>query len=342
MSAIFGALSKLNHLEPVYDLLPGGLQTTIENHFHDGLERTALFLYGMEKRTARTGSFDTSLYESKSTGPNVVLLHGFSDSRQTWLQACRYLSRDYHLIIPDVPGFGDTGQVAEHLKNYTWEFYSRWLEELKQDCLVDSFHLVGNSLGGAIGMHYASQFPIQSLTLVNSAGSRGYSSEGLNQDIQEGKNLFHVQQQQDFQHLLDRIFHERPLLPFWMARKMYRDYSHKAAYYEQFMEMLMGDRLPVDESERPEELAVLKQMKKQPGLPMSQGPRATEEELALLKVPVHVMWGARDSLFPLQYGKWLADHIPNAKLSVLKETGHCPQLENPKETARLLSDFWIS
>ena len=42
------------------------------------------------------------------TRPTVVLLHGFGASKENWLSLALQLSGSYHLLIPDMPGFGES------------------------------------------------------------------------------------------------------------------------------------------------------------------------------------------------------------------------------------------
>jgi abhydrolase domain-containing protein 14 len=71
--------------------------------------------------------------------------------------------------------------------------------------------------------------------------------------------------------------------------------------------------------------------------------RIAEQEkskLSDLDVPVLLVWGDRDRVFPLdEYGKPLSETLPRAKLLVLKQAGHGVYLDKPNEFNRLLLDF---
>ena len=47
-------------------------------------------------------------YYKGGQGPVLVLLHGFGDSKISFLQTARYLTSQYTVILPAVPGFGET------------------------------------------------------------------------------------------------------------------------------------------------------------------------------------------------------------------------------------------
>jgi pimeloyl-ACP methyl ester carboxylesterase len=66
---------------------------------------------------------------------------------------------------------------------------------------------------------------------------------------------------------------------------------------------------------------------------------ASVTNLAEIRVPTLVVWGDRDSLFPLSHGQHLARTIPGAKLAVLEGVGHCPHLETPRRLAEAFTRF---
>jgi pimeloyl-ACP methyl ester carboxylesterase len=62
-------------------------------------------------------------------------------------------------------------------------------------------------------------------------------------------------------------------------------------------------------------------------------------ELARVKVPTLIMWGARDLLLPLQLGYDLNKSIPHSQLVVLPQSGHRPMLTQPQEFSRIALEF---
>ena len=65
-----------------------------------------------------------------------------------------------------------------------------------------------------------------------------------------------------------------------------------------------------------------------------------KSKLSDLEVPVLLIWGDRDRVFPLdEYGKPLKETLPHAKLVVVKQAGHGAYLERPEEFNELLLDF---
>ena len=58
-----------------------------------------------------------------------------------------------------------------------------------------------------------------------------------------------------------------------------------------------------------------------------------------LTMPSLVLWGEEDALVPLAVGRALADSLPRARFHVLKNCGHLPTLEKPKESAARFSEL---
>jgi pimeloyl-ACP methyl ester carboxylesterase len=61
--------------------------------------------------------------------------------------------------------------------------------------------------------------------------------------------------------------------------------------------------------------------------------------LASVKTPALVVWGDKDRIVPLAAGKRYLAALPNAKLEIVKDCGHCVDLEQPERLARLVTPF---
>ncbi|MGB3407180.1 MAG: alpha/beta hydrolase [Jannaschia sp.] len=59
------------------------------------------------------------------------------------------------------------------------------------------------------------------------------------------------------------------------------------------------------------------------------GPSTDPGRWATLDLPVGILWGAEDTVTPLEQGERLAALIPRARLIVMPDIGHIPQIEDP-------------
>jgi len=58
-----------------------------------------------------------------------------------------------------------------------------------------------------------------------------------------------------------------------------------------------------------------------------------------IRIPTLVVWGAADQIVPREHGLAYASSIPGARLEVIEEAGHLPQLEAPEQLLRLVKQF---
>ena len=69
--------------------------------------------------------------------------------------------------------------------------------------------------------------------------------------------------------------------------------------------------------------------------------RKTElrQKVATITIPTLLIHGENDPLMPLSAARWLADHLPNGRLSVFQHSGHAPFVSRPADCATLIESF---
>ncbi len=63
------------------------------------------------------------------------------------------------------------------------------------------------------------------------------------------------------------------------------------------------------------------------------------EMLSAITMPTLIVWGARDRVVPLEHGAHMAQHIPGARLAIIRGAGHMPFYEKPRECNRIVLSF---
>ncbi|HUZ58392.1 MAG TPA: alpha/beta hydrolase [Hanamia sp.] len=107
-------------------------------------------------------------YRIEGKGKPVLLLHGFGEYGNIWNHQIKTLSKNYCLIIPDLPGSGK----SEMLKgNCTLEDYAEVIKAITDESIFKEkkekqFSLIGHSMGGYITLAFAEKYP----KLLNSLG----------------------------------------------------------------------------------------------------------------------------------------------------------------------------
>jgi len=108
-------------------------------------------------------------YETVGQGEPVVFVHGLSGSTWWWRRNLPELSAHYQLYLVDLPGFGSMWRQRKHFRlAQTAEWLNAWVQALG----LETFHLVGHSMGGYVSMELALQHPekVKRLVLVSSVG----------------------------------------------------------------------------------------------------------------------------------------------------------------------------
>ncbi len=103
-------------------------------------------------------------------GSPVILLHGFAETNTLWKNQVDDLPGSFKLIIPDIPGSGesalfDTGDEHLAIEALAESINSILINEKIEHCV-----LLGHSMGGYITLSFAEKYPkkIKAFGLVNS------------------------------------------------------------------------------------------------------------------------------------------------------------------------------
>jgi pimeloyl-ACP methyl ester carboxylesterase len=127
------------------------------------VQRSALASAGLERREV-----DGLVYWSGGSGTRaIVLLHGINDQAGGWAAIVPALARRYRVIIPDLPGHGESeprkGPIA-------MSAVIAGVEKIIAHEQVQCFTLVGNSFGGWLALLYALAHPDRVDQLVLESG----------------------------------------------------------------------------------------------------------------------------------------------------------------------------
>ena len=99
----------------------------------------------------------------------VVMLHGSPGSSRDFLDLGPRLGEERWSIAPDLPGFGSS---ERDVPSYSIRAHAQYVLYLLDELEVESFDLVGFSMGGGVALHIAEQAPerTRSLTLLSAIG----------------------------------------------------------------------------------------------------------------------------------------------------------------------------
>lgn len=132
----------------------------------------------IQRKEIKTSRLTVSYLEKGDPSKDLILLiHGNTSSNVFYLKTIEDLCQDFHVIAPDLRGYGFT----EKLPIDSTQGVRIWSEDIKSflDALniTEKVHLLGWSMGGGVILQFAIDYPtkVASLTLVNPLSPFGYS-----------------------------------------------------------------------------------------------------------------------------------------------------------------------
>ncbi|RVB41883.1 alpha/beta hydrolase, partial [Mesorhizobium sp. M7A.F.Ca.CA.001.16.1.1] len=114
----------------------------------------------ISQKTLETSHGKIAVRETSGQGTAVMLIHGNSSSSAVFRnQLDGPLGERYHLIAPDLPGHGASGDAIDPERSYNMEGYADAMTEVLGLLGIDKAIVFGWSLGGHIGLEMIDRFP---------------------------------------------------------------------------------------------------------------------------------------------------------------------------------------
>ena len=251
--------------------------------------------------------------------PTMLFIHGFGDTKESYLRQAMKFKKDFHVIVPDMPGFGPNPKKQD--LHYNAQSMAEMVLEFINDLKLKEIHVAGNSIGGAISAFLAQKAPekIKSLTLIDTAGFYFDDVHSVLDEFLDGFNLFLVSEPDDYDKLLKRVFHKVPYVPRPVFEFLYEKIKQERDWYEKMAYDLTHG---LDSIEKGHEDGLF-----------------LNHHIAELKMPVQMIWGDSDSLFPVETAHEIKKLLPSAELHVINKCGHAPHYEKTKEFNKLMKKF---
>jgi pimeloyl-ACP methyl ester carboxylesterase len=255
-------------------------------------------------------------YRDEGKGVPIVLVHGTASSLHTWDAWTKELTKNYRVIRMDLPAFGITGPNKN--ADYSIKAYTAFLDQFLTKINVDSFYLVGNSLGGNIAWNYTAEHPkkIEKLILVDASGLPTNKPQPAIFKMAKTPVLSSL-----FLYVTPKFFIKKNMKEVYGDKSKLTD-SLVTRYHK--MALRVGNRQ-----------AFIDRAK----IDFKLGAKVNVDKLKSIQTPTLLIWGAKDTWIPLDSGKRMDRILPNSKLVVLKNSGHVPMEENPTESVEILKAF---
>lgn len=267
---------------------------------------------------ARDGQFlavDGALvhYLAAGDGEPVILIHGFGASSFSWRHNLAALARHRRVYALDLPGFGYSSRSSD--RQYSLRQMAHTLRRFLGHLGVARASLVGNSIGGAVALQLAHDFPesVDKLVLVGAFTARLGPLPFVNLPLGRSLALLLLHYAAGSEHRLATLI-----------RGLYGDPDQVtpetvAGYFRPFC--VKGSAAAI--------WAML----------ASPWDGDLPEQSGAIAVPTLLVWGDRDPIAPLAEGRRLERALPRARLVVFPGAGHAPAEEQPAEFNHLVNDF---
>lgn len=262
---------------------------------------------------------DLNIFYFEAGNPDnqpVILIHGLGDEADTWRHIINPLSREYHVIALDLPGFGRSEKPK---KKYTPDLHMQSILGLMDALRVDNPVLIGSSLGGMLAHGLAMGFPerVAGIILV------GGALHGVKSIRNSSLRLMQTP-------LLGEWIYTRlrkdPQQAYETLRSVYFDINQLPKEDRDFLFTRVNKRVWSD-GQRRAYLSTLRNMVPWVRTLQSKLP----ERLTELSTPTLLIRGEHDPLFSEDSMDYISQRQPHVDQLTIPGAGHLPQQEKPGE-----------
>lgn len=234
--------------------------------------------------------------ETKGGDENLVLLHGLFGALSNFQGIIHHFSKKYNVVVPMLPILElpirqvSVNSLVDHVHEFvTHKGY-------------DKIHVLGNSLGGHIGLLYVLAHPdkVSSITLTGSSGL--------------------------FESAFGSSFPKRGDYEFIKTKTQSTFYDPEIATKE------LVDEVFDTVNDRNKAIRVVATAK-------SAVRHNLGDKLHQIHQPTLLIWGREDTITPAFVGEKFHELIENSKLFFVEKCGHAPMMEKPEEFNGILENF---
>jgi pimeloyl-ACP methyl ester carboxylesterase len=252
-------------------------------------------------------------YEEAGSGPPIVLVHGLWMSGRFFQAQLDGLSDRYRVVALDLRGHGRSEHVTS---GHTVAQYARDLRSLLEALELRDPVVVGWSMGALVIWDYVRQFGVTRLrgVVIVDQTTSDYKWPDWPHGFFDFDALRHVMaaSQTDRRALL------ADFIPALFKAEPPSE-QHAALIREEAMRL-------------PDTIAT--------AIIFDQTVQDYRDVLPLVAVPALVCTGRDEKLVPVAAEEWVAEQMPDARIVVFEESGHCPFIEEPERFNEVV-DEWI-
>ena len=229
-------------------------------------------------------------------GETLMLLHGLFGGLSNFKDLVEHFRKTHQVIVPMMPLL--EMDILHTSVGGLAKFLMRFIEHRN----YNHIHLLGNSLGGHVGLVYVLKHPerIKSLIL---AGSSGLYENGMGDTYPKRGDREYIRKKTEL------TFYDPKIATEELVNEVFE---------------ITNNRIKV--------IKII-------ALAKSAIRNNLGEELNHIKQPTCLIWGNNDTITPPFVGKEFHRLIPNSELHFIDHCGHAPMMEVPEEFNKILDAF---
>jgi pimeloyl-ACP methyl ester carboxylesterase len=249
-------------------------------------------------------------YLEGGQGDVLVLVHGFAGDKDNFTRLEGHLVRNFRVIVPDLPGFGDA--TRDPAARYRMADQVERLHAFLNALGVDRMVLGGNSMGGFIASEYAARHPgqVRAVWLLDAAGTEAaHNTPMLQAYLATGEFPLLIREPAGADLLIRSTMSRPPYFPGFLKRVLAQRGINDYALHSEILK----------------DLAINSPM--------------LESQYNALQTPALIVWGAEDRLLNPEAVQTQQRIFPASHCIVMAGIGHVPMIEAPRQTARDFLQF---
>lgn len=249
-----------------------------------------------------------------------MLVHGFTGTWHLWLPVLAPLAARFDVLAPTLAGHHG-GPPVQLSGPFTLADGARWIEQELDQQGIDSAHLVGSSLGGALSLELAKRGRARSVLAI-SPGFEWLPGDPVGPAIAKKFRAQHARTHRS-ENRLERL----------MRSAVIRRYALRNS-------MRHGEQVPPEEAVAMARASLRCSIAEQILDAIESGNTALDG-LNEVTAPTLVAWPEHDRVAPQgRHSKRFVAEIPDVTFRVLEGAGHLPMYDEPTAVAAMISD-WV-
>jgi pimeloyl-ACP methyl ester carboxylesterase len=230
---------------------------------------------------------------------SLIFIHGSGGDHSLWSLQYAKLHKHYNVVAIDLPGHGHSqGSGESDVGNYCL-----WVRKLMDVLNLKNPILVGHSLGAAITLQFALNYPQEIKGIVPVGG-------GMKMPVNPSLLVFLKTNPAEAIDLICKLSLAKENRPKFFA-------TLKKSLSQVNTDVLYGDFLACSKLD-------------------------LTEKISKINLPALVLCGTEDKMMPPDFSRQIAGGIGGAKLCLIEGAGHMVMMERPKEFNEALNKFALS